>query len=94
MFTRSRDVVAANFDDKTFLLHVQTAVYLELNETGLRVWELLEDRQGAETLVDALRREFDVPEDVCAGDVAELLSALQSQNFVISEEGPAGEKSA
>ena len=84
MFLRSPEVVAASFDGKTFLLHVQTGVYLELNETGLRTWELLEDRQSTETLVEALRREFDAPADVCEVDVAELLAKLHAEKFVVN----------
>jgi hypothetical protein len=85
MFMRSPDVVAATIGDKTFLLNVQTWVYLGLNESGLRVWELLDGGQTTESLVGALRQEFDVPQDVCEGDVAGLLVALQAERFVISE---------
>jgi hypothetical protein len=85
MFMRSPEVVAASFDDKTFLLHVRNWVYLELNQTALRVWELLEDRHSTESLVEILRREFDVPADACAVDVAELLTRLRTEEFVVSE---------
>jgi hypothetical protein len=84
MFLRSPDVVAATLDEKTYLLHVQSWVYLELNESGLRIWELLESGRTTEELVDALRREFEVPADLCGRDVAELLETLQTEQFVVS----------
>jgi hypothetical protein len=85
MFMRSPDVVAATLKDKVFLLHVDRWVYLELNESGLRIWELLEDGRTLKALVEALRREFDVPADICARDVGEIMEMLRMEQFVLSE---------
>ena len=81
-FMRSPEVVAAAVGDKTFLLHVTNWVYLELNESGTRIWELLEDGRPLDRVVEDLCREFHVDRQVCARDVAELLETLEAKQFV------------
>ena len=50
IYKRAPDVVAASMGDTALLLHVNDWVYLELNESGSRIWALLEDGRGIQQL--------------------------------------------
>ncbi len=83
-YRRSPEVVAANLGDKSFLLHVGDWVYLELNSSGSRIWELLEAETSARTLVDTLLTEFDIDRDTCTRETAEFLDTLMEKHFIVT----------
>ncbi len=82
IFKRSPEVVAATVGEKSFLLHVQDWVYLELNESAGRIWELLDEGRAVDEVVDDLGRYFAVDRDVCKRDTDELLATLEARHFV------------
>ena len=82
VFKRSAEVVAANVGDKSLLLHITNWVYLELNESGSRVWELIGDGRTLDELVRDLCREFKVDVQTCSADTSELLEMLEAKRFI------------
>jgi hypothetical protein len=82
IYKRTPEVVSANLEDKSFLLHVNDWVYLELNETGSRIWSLLENGKTVDTLTSELIQEFDIEPAACATDTAEFLAMLEEKHFV------------
>lgn len=54
------DALAASLSDGAVLLHLHTKRYFSLNDTGSRIWALLEQQASEEEIVDALVREYDV----------------------------------
>lgn len=83
IYKRSPEVVAATVGEKAFLLHINDWVYLELNESGRRIWELLDDGKTLPQVVDGLEEEFAVERGLCTSDTAELLATLEEKHFVI-----------
>ena len=57
------------------------------NDAGSRVWSMLERPVSIATIAAALAEEFDAPEEQIAGDVAELIQALQERGLVSEVEG-------
>jgi len=83
VYKRAPEVVAANMGEIALLLHVNDWVYLELNESGSRIWALLEDGYGLPQLVSKLVREFAVDPNDCTEDTADFLSMLEAKKFVV-----------
>jgi hypothetical protein len=83
IYKRAPDVVAANMGDLSLLLHVNDWVYLELNESGSRIWSLLEDGRDLTRLVSTLVEEFAVQPGTCKEDTAEFLLMMESKKFVV-----------
>jgi Coenzyme PQQ synthesis protein D (PqqD) len=83
IYRRAPEVVAATMGEISLLLHVNNWVYLELNESGSRIWELLEGGQAIPQLVSTLIEEFAVAPEDCAEETADFLSLLESKNFVV-----------
>ena len=66
------------------VLHVTDWVYLELNESGSRIWELLESQPNLQTLTDQLVSEFAVDRALCEQETAEFLADLTTKHFAVA----------
>lgn len=82
VYRRSPEVVAASLGTKSFLLHVNDWVYLELNDSGSYIWSLLEEGSTLEGVTGKLTQEFAVDPEVCIDDSAQFLRELEQKHFV------------
>jgi hypothetical protein len=53
-----------------------------LNEVGSRIWQLVGSPTTADRIAEIVAREFDVPAERAAGDVAEFLGALDARGLI------------
>lgn len=75
-FTANPDVVFKRLEDRMVLVHLTTNQIFELNSTGARVWELLQDGITGDALFDRLNAEFAVDSETLRREVETLLSEL------------------
>ena len=85
LFKRAPAVVAATVGEKSFLLHIEEWVYLELNESGSRIWDLLDGQRPFPEMIELLGRDFHVDRELCADDTMEFLNDLEAKHFVTRE---------
>jgi len=78
------DVVARRLGDSAVLVRLSTNQIYELNETGARLWELLEEGASIDAAVTTLAREFEAAREEIAGDVDALLRDLSEQGLIVS----------
>lgn len=64
------------------VLHLDTAAYHGVNETGVFVWELLADAPTVSTIIAKLQARYDEPPDTVRADVERFLSALEKRSLV------------
>jgi hypothetical protein len=81
---RTGDWIAARVDEELVMMSVEQERYLGLNETGCRVWELLEAPRDVADLCRALEREFEVAPDLCRAEVGVLLEELAERGVVVA----------
>ncbi len=84
---RSDNIVMRKIAGETMLIPIhQTGADLQkvylLNETATAVWQLLEQPQSLESLVEALQQEFDASSMAIKEDLVTLLDDLVGQDFV------------
>jgi hypothetical protein len=72
--TQTNKQISADMGGEVAMLNIETGNYYHSNETGTRIWELLETPQRGIDLCDRLIAEFDVDRETCE---AEVLSHLQ-----------------
>jgi hypothetical protein len=53
-----------------------------LNEVGSRIWQLVGSPTTADRIAEVVAREFDVPADRAAEDVAEFLGVLDARGLI------------
>ncbi len=78
------DVVFKRLDDRMVLVHLGTNQIFELNETGARVWELLQNGIAGDTLVDHMTAEFEVDPSTLRTEIEALVSELAGQGLIAS----------
>lgn len=78
---RREGVVARRLGPSCVLVNLATNDIFELNETGGRIWELLEQNASVQDITERLVDEFDVDYDDCLRETAELLMQLQAQGL-------------
>ncbi|HKT08959.1 MAG TPA: PqqD family protein [Gemmatimonadaceae bacterium] len=76
------DALSAALSDGAVLLHLYTKRYFSLNETGSRIWSLLEQQATDEEIVDTLVREYDVEKPDAARAVSQLLDDLVAERLI------------
>lgn len=88
MITKNSHVVAVQEQVSTDLggevaiLHLQSGIYYSLNETGARVWDLIQETQSVSAVLAALLDEYDVAEDDCERYVLALLNDLHAEKLI------------
>jgi Coenzyme PQQ synthesis protein D (PqqD). len=63
------EALVATLSDGAVLLNLQTKRYFSLNETGTRIWEMVQQTADEETIVEALLDEYDVEEPTARTEV-------------------------
>ena len=78
----SAQVASERVGDELVLVHLQTNQVYALNETGIRVWELLATCDDQADLQRVLEAEYDASSDEIRQNVAEALETLRAAQLV------------
>jgi PHD/YefM family antitoxin component YafN of YafNO toxin-antitoxin module len=77
------DVVITELEGKeAVLLNLATKMYYTLNETGLRIWQLLSSGSTLGEISERLQSEFDVSPEKTKGSVLNLIGELIHEKLV------------
>ena len=76
------DVVFRRLDERMVLVHLKTNQIYELNETGARVWELLESGASPTDLAPRLSTEFDAEPQTLESEIRSLLNDLETEGLI------------
>lgn len=75
-------IVFKRLDQRMVLVRLATNQIFELNDTGARIWELLEAGADEDEILERLATEFDVAPDRLRRDMDTLLGELQSAGLI------------
>jgi hypothetical protein len=77
------EALVATLSDGAVLLNLQTKRYFSLNETGTRIWELVQQSADEETIVSTLLREYEVDEPMVRAEVRRILDELIGAQLIL-----------
>jgi hypothetical protein len=80
----SEGVIATCLDGDTILLNTRTGRYFVLDEVGGRMWNLLLQHGRPESVLVALKVEYDAPEDEVERDLLNLIAELERNGLLSS----------
>jgi len=80
--TRNVNLVTTNIDGEIVMMSIDNGEYYGLDETGTRIWELLETPQPIHQLIQQLLEEFDVAPDECQADTLDFLDELLQKELI------------
>ena len=77
------EVVCTDLGGKeAVLLHLDTKKYYSLNQTGLRIWQILSDGHTPAYVVEQLQDEFEVTAEKARESVIELMNELIAEKLL------------
>jgi hypothetical protein len=77
------EALVATLSDGAVLLNLQTKRYFSLNETGTRIWEMVQQTADEETIVATLLGEYDVEEPMARTEVRRILDELIDAQLIL-----------
>jgi hypothetical protein len=77
------EALVATLSDGAVLLNLQTKRYFSLNETGTRIWEMVQQTADEETIVATLLREYEVDEPMARAEVRRILDELIEAQLIV-----------
>ncbi len=82
-YVTNPDVVYTKLgDEEAVLLHLTTQHYYSINETGVAVWELLEEPRSLDELATALTKVYDVEWDEARAFAESFVTDLGRDNLI------------
>jgi len=69
-------------DEEAVLLNLDTGHYYILNETGCRIWEMVDGRKTVEELAAQLCEEYEVELEVALRDTTRILEELLQEKLI------------
>lgn len=70
-------------DAEAVLLHLDTKRYYTLNETGSRIWELLQQGRSAQHIVQALQNDYAVTNEEAMPVLSAFVGELQQEGLIL-----------
>lgn len=83
---KNPSVVCTELDDGAVLLNLDTRYYFNLNETGFRIWQIMDECRNPVTIAERLACEYDVAVERSTASVVSLMKALEKEGLIISQE--------
>ena len=77
------EALVATLSDGAVLLNLQTKRYFSLNETGTRIWELVQESVDEEEIAALLIKEYVVREAVARAEVRRILEELREARLIV-----------
>ena len=77
------EALVATLSDGAVLLNLQTKRYFSLNETGTRIWEMVQQTAEEDTIVAALLSEYEVEEHLARAEVRRILDELVEAQLIV-----------
>lgn len=78
----------ATFGDESVLLDSESGQYYAINETGLAIWRMVQDRLQPYQIALRLHSEFEVSHDQAASDVRDFLAMLRASDLLTAPTSP------
>ena len=82
MIKFSSEILTQEVGGETVILDLKTESYFGLDETGTRIWQLLQEQKDIQSITETMLNEYDVEEDQLKKDIQNLLSKLNEAGLI------------
>jgi hypothetical protein len=86
----SDDVVFRDLDGEAVILNLASGVYFGLDETGTRMWRLIEQHGDLRAVLAALCDEYEALPETIERDLVRLASELSEKGLLVQRDRDAG----
>ena len=81
----SPEVLCQEIEGESVFLDLKSESYFGLDEVGTRIWQLLQEKEGLQSVFDTLLQEYDVEPQQLKADLDDLLAKLSESGLVSLE---------
>ncbi len=74
-YRKNPSLACTELDDGAVLLNLDTKYYYNLNETGMRIWQFMEESQDLTEVADKLSNEYEV-------DIEKAKSSVLKKGYI------------
>jgi len=78
----SENYIATPFGEETMIMNMKSGDYINLNQIGTSIWNLLETPSSIESICLKLIEKFDVDSKTCQEHVIDYLQQLIEQGII------------
>ena len=78
----SSDIVYRELDGSIVTLSLATGEYVELDQVGTRIWQLIEQDGRQSSVREGLLASFDIDEDTCEQELNAFLATLLDKGLI------------
>lgn len=84
-YEKNLSIVCTELDDGAILLNLDTKYYFNLNETGLRIWQLIDECKTSIKIAEKLCNEYEVDKGKAIASVLGLIAELENNGLIKSD---------
>ena len=77
------DVVFRELDGEGVILNLASGIYFGLDQTGTRIWRLIEQHQRLDAVLAALGDEYEATRDTLERDLMNLAAELSEKGLLV-----------
>lgn len=74
--------ITSQLAGEAVILDLETSVYYGLDDTGARIWSLIQEETTVRALCDELLQAYEVTEEQCTHEVLQLLATLRDRYLI------------
>ena len=78
----SENAVFRELDGEAVILNLETGTYFGLNESGTRMWNLVQQHGALQKVLEALQQEYNVPPETLREDLLRLVCQLHEKGLL------------
>lgn len=82
-YQKNPSVVCTELDDGGILLDLDTKYYYTLNQTGLWIWQLMEELKSSSEIAKILTVEYEVDEHRAMASVVRIMEELEKEKLIL-----------
>jgi coenzyme PQQ synthesis protein D (PqqD) len=86
-YKKNPSVVCTELDDGAVLLNLVSKYYYSLNQTGLRIWQIIEEFQSPLEIAKSLADEYEIDAERTRESVVRLIEKLEKEGLIIPIKG-------
>ena len=82
IINKNLEIDDTDLDGEKVMMNLDKGEYFMMNEVGSRIWELISEPVNVKGIIDTLRSEYEVDEEICKDTVVEFLGRLNNAELI------------
>ena len=82
IINKNLEIDDTDLDGEKVMMNLDKGQYFMMNEVGSRIWEIINEPINVKGIIETLRSEYEVDEEICKDTVVEFLGRLNNAELI------------